>query len=299
MLHRQRGSINKKLQMINSLQSSNREDSIQEVKQFQREVDVMLEEEHIKWRQRPKQRWLQEGDRNTKYFHSCATQRKKINSIKSISDGEGNMATNPEDISRLFHSFFHNLFSSSQPSSLDVCLEPLDGCVTDEVNESLTKELTTCEVKKIIFSMNALSSLGPDNFPAYFDHHHWDVIGDAVCKLVLDFLNKGLWSKGLNDTQLTLIPRKKNLVLVSDFRPISLYNVLYKIIAKVLANRLKTILLAIIPPTQSAFTLDRLIMDNIIVAYKTLHSMHNRMKGNKYGFMAMKEDISKAYDRVE
>lgn len=120
-----------------------------------------------------------------------------------------------------------------------------------------------------------------------------------MVKSALEFLNQGLWSKGLNDTQLTLIPRKKILVFVSNFRLISLYNVLYKIVTKVLANNLKTILLAIIPPTQSVFILDRLIMDNIIVPYKTLHSMHSRMRGNKYGCMAMKVDMSKTYDRVE
>lgn len=87
------------------------------------------------------------------------------------------MATNPKDISRLFHSFFHNIFSSSQPSSFDVCLKPLDAYVIDEMNASLTREFTTCEFKKTIFIMNALSSLGPDSFLAYFYHHNWDVIG--------------------------------------------------------------------------------------------------------------------------
>lgn len=82
------------------------------------------------------------------------------------------MTTIPEDISRLFYSFFHNLFSSSQPSDLDVCLEPLDAYVTDDINESLTREFIACEVKKTIFSMNALSSLGPYGFPASFFHYH-------------------------------------------------------------------------------------------------------------------------------
>jgi hypothetical protein len=102
----------------------------------------------------------------------------------------------------------------------------------------------------------------------------------------------------LNITHIALIPKVKNPSNVTEFRPISLCNVLYKLIFKVLANRLKKILPQIISKTQSVFILSRLISDNILTTYETLHTMHSRMMGKK-GFMAVKLDISKAYDRVE
>ena len=85
---------------------------------------------------------------------------------------------------------------------------------------------------------------------------------------------------------------------MSDFRQISLCNVIYKIISKVLANRLKQVLLEIISPTHSAFVLGCLIIDNVLVAFETPHTMHSRKK-SKTGSLALKLNVSKAYDRVE
>ena len=85
---------------------------------------------------------------------------------------------------------------------------------------------------------------------------------------------------------------------MSEFRPISLSNVLYRIFAKVLTNRLQDVLPQIISKHQSAFMFERLISDNILVAFETLHYMRNHTKG-KSGFMALKLDMSKAYDKVE
>ena len=99
-------------------------------------------------------------------------------------------------------------------------------------------------------------------------------------------------------TNIALIPKKKNPTSVTEFWPISFCNVAYKLISKVLANRLKKILPQIISPVQSAFLPGRLITDNVLAAYKTLHTMHTRMKGKK-GFIAVKLDMSKAYDKVE
>ena len=113
--------------------------------------------------------------------------------------------------------------------------------------------------------------------------------------VVLDFLNDGIKLPDLNHINIVLIPKMNNPEKMSKFRPISLCNVIYKVISKVLANRQKQVLPDIISPTQSAFVSCRLITDIVIVAYEALHSMHARKK-SKTVLLALKLDVSKAYD---
>ena len=134
--------------------------------------------------------------------------------------------------------------------------------------------------------------------PSVFYKKFWTLVGDRVKAEVLDFLNSGEMPQGWNDTVIVLIPKVRVLEKINDLRPISLCNVLYKIISKVLANRLKSVLPHIISPSQSAFVPGRLITDNVLLAYEFTHFMNNRRKG-KEGIAAIKLDMSKAYDRME
>ena len=123
-------------------------------------------------------------------------------------------------------------------------------------------------------------------------------MGDSAVSAVLSYLNSGHMVNEINFTYIVLIPKVKMPEKMIDYRPISLCNVISKIIAKVLANRLKQILLHVISPTQNAFVLGGLIIDNILVAYEVLHAMHCKKKGKKGG-LALKLDVSKAYDKVK
>ena len=116
--------------------------------------------------------------------------------------------------------------------------------------------------------------------------------------MVLNVLNSSMSMADINRTNITLVPKTKSPSKMTEFRPISLTNIVYKLISKVLANRLKAILPQIIIENQSAFLYERLITDNVLVAFELMHYLDHKKDG-KECYMSIKLDMFKAYDRVE
>ena len=129
--------------------------------------------------------------------------------------------------------------------------------------------------------MGPIKAFGPDGMNALFYQKFWHIVGENVVNAVLDYLHFGVMGPDINHTNIVLIPKIKSPERMSNIRLTSLCNVIYKIISKVLANRLIQILPSVMSSTQSAFVSRRLITDNVLVAYEILHSMHSRKKGKK------------------
>lgn len=126
----------------------------------------------------------------------------------------------------------------------------------------------------------------------------WDTMGDDIVSMVNNFFITGKLEEGINKTNKCLIPKKLEAKELVDFRPISLCNVAYKIVSKLLSKRLKMIMPWIITETQAAFVEDRLISDNILVAHELLHALNSNNSCYRE-YIAVKTDLSKAFDRVE
>lgn len=122
-------------------------------------------------------------------------------------------------------------------------------------------------------------------------------MGLEVFNCCKHWLETNSFPQELNSTNVVLIPKKENAVRMRDLRPIALCNVLYKILAKVLANRIRNVLPDIISENQSAFVHSRNITDNVLVAFELIHHIRLKNRG-KEEEIALKLDISKAYDRV-
>jgi len=206
-------------------------------------------------------------------FHSWAQHRRKINHIRSISDEQGRVWRKNKDVSRAFLSYYEQLFTAQSYGNVEECIRFVDSRITDEMNNWLLHNFSEEEVHRALFQIHPLKSPGPDGYLAVFYQKNWSMVGNDVCKAVLYYLNHGQLDEGLNTTNIVLIPKVNSPSKLTDYRPINLCNVLYKLIVKVLANRLKFILPQIISPEQSAFVSGRLITDNVIVAFENLHTM--------------------------
>ena len=263
-----------------------------------KKLDELLQKQEIYWAQRSRINWMKHGDRNTKFFHAKASQRRRKNYIRGIRNSQGQWVENLEEVVQVALDYFDNLFQVGVGDQMEECLDAVESRVTDDMREFLSTQFTGEEVQVALFQMGPTKAPGPNGMNALFYQKYWHIVGDSVVLAVLDFLNNGNMLLDINHTNIVLIPKVQNPERMSEFRPISLCNVIYKIISKVLANRLKQVLPQIISFTQSAFVPGLLITDNVLVAYKTLHTMHARKKGKK-GSVALKLDISKAYDRVE
>ena len=162
------------------------------------------------------------------------------------------------------------------------------------MNMELTRGFTKEEVVVALKQMHPTKSLGPDGMSTLFFQKYWSIVGTNVSNLVLNVLNHGMSIFEINRTNIALVPKNKNPHKIIDFSPISLCNMVYKLISKTLANRLKAILPFIILENQSAFVANRLITDNILVDYEIMHYLKHKRGGND-SFMAIKLDMSKEW----
>nr|XP_023920446.1 uncharacterized protein LOC112031976 [Quercus suber] len=266
--------------------------------QLKAEVAELLRVEEKMWQQRSHVHWMMSSDKNSSYFHNRASQRFRRNSITEIKDSLGRKASGDKEVSVLFLDYFKHLFTTSNLHDIEEVVQHSKKVVSEEMNNCLISNFSKDEVEIALKQMAPLKAPGPDGMPPIFFQHYWENIGDEVVRAVVSCLNSNSIVPSLNHTFITLIPKVKSPEFVSEFRPIALCNILYKLVSKVLANRLKKILTHVISESQSAFQSDKAIFDNILVAFETLHHMKRKRTG-KMGQMALKLDMSKAYDRLE
>lgn len=261
-------------------------------------LNDFLQQEHAFWKQRAKVFWLTDGDLNTKIFHQSACNRRKRNLIVGLHNADGDWCTSDEDLEMTVIEYFENLFTSSQPLNITetVCLLPR--IITDDINFILTKKVTKDEIHFALKQMHPSKSPGPDGFSPGFYQQFWPLVGNDVGEAIQCFLDSDSKLQQVNHTHVALIPKVKTPQHMTQLRPISLCNVLYKIGSKAMANRLKPLLHHFISPSQSAFISGRHISDNSLVAFEIAHFLKRKREGNT-GYGTLKLDMSKAYDRVE
>lgn len=219
--------------------------------------------------------------------------------ISHIFDLNGSRFSNHADIENAFISFYTNLWTDSLDNDLfEIALAlPINLPSISEVEGNfLVRDVTREEIYFTLFNLPTGKSPGPDGITYEFFHFFWNDIGDQVTDIVLYFFNNVVMPASWGKTFVTLIPKKDNPNLVSDYRPISLCNVIYKIVSKILANRLSSILPNLIGWEQSGFVAGRCPFDNIIALQEIVHSLERDTINLPR--MIINIDIEKAYDTI-
>jgi hypothetical protein len=165
-----------------------------------------------------------------------------------------------------------------EPKDLLDLIEP---SVLNYVNQALLADLTDEEIGDALFQIGPLKAPGPDGLPVHFFQRNWGLLKKEVCGAIKHFFSVGTIPEDFNMTKIVLIPKTSDANDLKDFRPISLCNVTYKVIAKCLVNRLRPHLQDMISETQSAFLLGRLISDNALIAFECFHTIHRFKKGEE------------------
>ncbi|KAL0740221.1 hypothetical protein Bca4012_081734 [Brassica carinata] len=283
-------------QLEEALSSSTPDDSL--IGELTAKLESAYREEELYWRQRSRILRLQSGDRNTTYFHAATRGRRAINKFSVIEDCEGKAVYKEHEIVQCISDYFTRIFSAQMSDSSLVVQEGLIPLVTAEMNTTLVALPNTLEIKEALFSINPDKAPGPDGFSASFYQTFWDIIGADVAADIQAFFVYGSLDPRQNETHVRLIPKITAPKRVSDYRPIALCNTHYKIIAKLLTRRLQPLLPILISEHQSAFVKGRAISDNVLITHEILHYLQHSEAKVRCS-MAIKTDMSKAYDRIE
>lgn len=263
---------------------------------LRRELDEILDREETLWYQKSRVDWLKNGDRNTTFFHLSTVVRQWRNKVTTIKNNEGLWLHNKEEVKNCVVNYFKRLFTEEGVEELHNIPQDVFPELAQRDWNYLSLPFTKSDIDTVVKEMGSLKAPGPDGFQALFYQKHWEVVAKNVYELVFQVLEgKGL-PEELNETHIVLLPKVDNPELPSQFRPIGLCNVAYKIVTKVIINRIKPLLPMLISNTQASFVPGRQITDNIVIVQEVIHTMR-RKQGNK-GLMAIKIDFEKAYDRL-
>jgi hypothetical protein len=243
-------------------------------------------------------KWARVGDRCSKEFFEHYNCNRKPAPITHMMD-DGVPLSNQKDLEEHILRFYRQLYTQdplveNNSAAREECFQFVKLTVTDEHNTELLKPLTMDEVAEAMKQLPAGKAPGVDAIPAEFYQELWEDISLDIYNFASESINQALISDELNISKIALLPKTEDRSRIQNFRPISLLNTLYKIIAKIYANRMKPLLHNWILPSQTGFVPNRCILDNIFLAFEAIEWALD----SKQDTSMLLLDFEKAYDRV-
>ncbi|XP_077233610.1 uncharacterized protein LOC143883275 [Tasmannia lanceolata] len=264
-----------------------------EEKTIQAENIVLSTHEEQLYHQKSRVSWLNLGNSNTSFFHSAISMRRNQNAISVIEDHNGEICTDPRSVEEVLVNHFCALLNHSLTSN-GVIPEPTH-CLSKEDADMLISPVSSAEIKDVVFHCDGNRAPEPNGFNGAFFKTFWYLVGIDVIEAIQYCFSSGNILPVLNTTFFSLIPKCNGACKPDQLRPICLCNFVYKVITKLMANRLSKVMNSTISPNQPAFIKDRLIQDNVLLTHELCHNFH---RDNGVKAMCIKLDLRKAYDDV-
>lgn len=245
---------------------------------LQREHSRCIAAQESYWLQRSRLNWNLMGDQNTRFFHMTAVVRRRRNRIQAIQTAEGDWIVKEDQIRKLFVNHYKVIYKKD-PQEISIPIRQFVDSIEGEIikipqvqMEGLERNPTPTE---ILWAVNALGPIklpGPDGINAALIQQQWKHFGPTIIREVQLFFQTGVMKPSNAHSNLVLIPKIDTPLKVTDFRPISVCNIIYKIISKLLAKRMQPLMSKIISNAQTAFIPGRDISDNVILLREIIHS---------------------------
>jgi hypothetical protein len=228
-------------------------------------------------RQKSRIQWLKLGDQCISFFFKNINNNRNRSKITSLVLSDSTTTHDMTIIKNSFLNFYSNLLGKPHTSTYagyDRINQLITKRLTNDQSLAMIHEVSNLEIKDTFMSFNPHKAPGPDGYNAYFFQKTWHIVGHEVTAAIKNFFKSGKLLKIANATIVALVPKVPNPTMVSDFRPISCCNTIYKCIAKILAKRLQSVLPVLIDPVQSGFVKGRRIADNIFFTQEIMHGYH-------------------------
>jgi exonuclease III len=266
-------------------------------KLLRQELLYLKEAERQFFSQKLKCQFFKECDKGTSFFHALMSRKHGQNYIPAIHRNDGTLTTSIDEVGAVFVDYYSRLLGTPKDTlPLDVSVIQHGPCLDAASHASLLAPVSDLDIKNVLFAIDDAKAPGPDGYSSCFFKKSWDVLGGDFCLAVRDFFASGAMLKQINHSIIALIPKSANTSSASDFRPISCCNVIYKVIAKILALRLSHALATIISPMQNAFLSGRMMADNIHLLQELLRNYERKRSSPR---CLMKIDFRKAFDSVQ
>lgn len=290
--------IEQQMLAVNSMQPDEHTIALDHKLQTNHEKCLQLQE-HF-WHQRARVNWAVHGDRNSRFFHATAVVRHRRNRICSITDYNDVRITGEKEIRTAFINHFRAIYTGqlcekiadAYPQEMLSALPK----VPQTAHQHLMASPTEHEIRRVMMSLGPDKAPGPDGFNARLIQANWELFGPSIVNQVTQFFAENIMPRQVARSNLVLVPKCDNAAKLTDFRPISVCNVVYKLISKILAMRVRPYIAGCVSQDQCAFVPGRDISENVILLREVIHSFQSKCyRGEDF---CLKLDLSKAFDRM-